>query len=66
MVVEAAREALGTEAVNSTEFDPETPNPVISMLSEQEGLSEKGGTMRLGAYRCLLNTRQQSASCLWR
>ena len=54
MVVEAAREALGTEAVNSTEFDPATPNPVISMLSEQEGLSEKGGTMRLGAYRCLL------------
>ena len=54
MVVELAREALGTDAVNSTEFDPETPNPVISMLSAQEGLSEKGGTMRLGAYRCLL------------
>jgi CTP synthase len=54
MVVEAARAALGTDAVNSTEFDPETPNPVISLLSEQQGLEEKGGTMRLGAYACLL------------
>jgi CTP synthase len=54
MVVEAARAALGTEAVNSTEFDPETPNPVISMLSEQQGISDKGGTMRLGAYPCKL------------
>ena len=54
MVVEAARTALGTDAVNSTEFDPETPNPVISMLSEQRGIDEKGGTMRLGAYPCRL------------
>ena len=54
MVVEAARTALGTEAVNSTEFDPETLHPVISLLSEQQGVSEKGGTMRLGAYPCRL------------
>ena len=54
MVVEAARAALGTDAVNSTEFDPETPNPVISMLSEQQGIEDKGGTMRLGAYACHL------------
>ena len=54
MVVEAARAALGTDAVNSTEFDPETPNPVISLLSEQQGIDEKGGTMRLGAYPCRL------------
>jgi CTP synthase len=50
MVVEAARTMLGSDAVNSTEFDPETPNPVISLLSEQQGVEEKGGTMRLGAY----------------
>jgi CTP synthase len=56
MVVEAARSALGTNAVNSTEFDPETPNPVISLLSEQQGIDEKGGTMRLGAYPCRLET----------
>jgi CTP synthase len=54
MVVEAARTALGTDAVNSTEFDPETPNPVISLLSEQKGIEDKGGTMRLGAYVCRL------------
>jgi len=54
MVVEAARTAFGTGAVNSTEFDPETPNPVISMLSEQQGIEDKGGTMRLGAYPCHL------------
>jgi CTP synthase len=54
MVVEAARSALGTGAVNSTEFDSETPNPVISMLSEQQGIEDKGGTMRLGAYPCHL------------
>ena len=54
MVVEAARTALGTDAVNSTEFDTETPNPVISLLSEQEGVEDKGGTMRLGAYPCHL------------
>jgi CTP synthase len=54
MVVEAARAALATDAVNSTEFDPETPHPVISLLSEQQGIDEKGGTMRLGAYVCRL------------
>src|SRR5581483_10507846 len=45
MVVEALRTILGSDAVNSTEFDPETPNPVISLLSEQQGIEEKGGTM---------------------
>jgi len=63
MVVEAARTLLGTEAVNSTEFDPETPNPVICLLSEQQGIEDKGGTMRLGAYACHLlpGTRAQQA-----
>ena len=63
MVVEAARTMLGTDAVNSTEFDPETPNPVISLLSEQQGIEEKGGTMRLGSYACRLlpGTKAQRA-----
>jgi CTP synthase len=63
MVVEAARTALGTDAVNSTEFDPETPNAVISLLSEQEGIEDKGGTMRLGSYPCHLvsGSRAQQA-----
>ena len=54
MVIELARHALGTEEVNSTEFDPKTPDPVISLLSEQKGVKDMGGTMRLGAYPCKL------------
>ena len=54
MVVEAARAALGSEEANTSEFAPETPHPVISLLSEQEGVQEKGGTMRLGYYPCRL------------
>jgi CTP synthase len=62
MVVEAARTALGTEDVNSTEFDPETSNPVIDLLREQEGVSDKGGTMRLGAYVCRLAPESKAQS----
>jgi CTP synthase len=54
MVVEATRAALDTTAVNTSENDPETPNPVISLLLEQEGIDDKGGTMRLGSYPCAL------------
>ncbi|MEX2016624.1 MAG: CTP synthase, partial [Candidatus Hydrogenedentales bacterium] len=50
--IELARNRLGLEDANTTEVDPETKNPVISLLSEQRGVTEKGGTMRLGAYRC--------------
>jgi CTP synthase len=51
-VIEIARHKLGLSTANSTEFDPETPDPVISLLSEQRGIQDMGGTMRLGAYRC--------------
>jgi CTP synthase len=54
MVVEAARAVFDSDAPNSTEFDPETPYPVISLLSEQQGIQDKGGTMRLGSYPCHL------------
>ncbi len=56
MVVEFARNVLGLDGANSTEFNPSTPHPVISLLSEQSGIEEKGGTMRLGAYPCRLRT----------
>ncbi len=52
MVIELARYALGDEEANSTEFDRTTPHPVIDLLPEQRGISEMGGTMRLGAYPC--------------
>jgi CTP synthase len=54
MVVEMARHLLGTDEVNSTEFVPDTPNPVISLLEEQREVVDKGATMRLGLYPCKL------------
>lgn len=54
MVVEFARHVFQTDDVNSTEFDPGASCPVISLLSEQRGVEDKGGTMRLGAYPCRL------------
>jgi CTP synthase len=54
MVIELARTALGTEDANSTEFDAFTPHPVIDLLPEQRDVAEKGGTMRLGSYPCVL------------
>ncbi len=45
-----ARDALGWKRANSTEFDPQTPHPVIDLLPEQDGVTVKGGTMRRGEY----------------
>lgn len=52
--VEAARNLAGLDQANSTEINPDTPDPVISLLAEQLHIEDKGGTMRLGAYRCSL------------
>lgn len=52
-VIEFARHVCGMENANSTEFDPTTPYPVISLLEEQELIDKLGGTMRLGAYVCV-------------
>ena len=54
MVIEFARNVLGLTGANSTEFNAQTPHPVISLLSEQMGVEDKGGTMRLGSYPCTL------------
>ena len=51
-VIEYARNVLGLEGANSTEMDEETRNPVIDLMEEQKEVTEKGGTMRLGAYPC--------------
>ncbi|MDX6654226.1 MAG: synthase [Solirubrobacterales bacterium] len=48
-VVEFARHVVGMDGANSSEFDPETPYPVVDLLPEQKELREMGGTMRLGA-----------------
>jgi CTP synthase len=54
MVIEFARHVFHSDDPHSTEFYPDTPYPVISLLSEQEGIQDKGGTMRLGGYPCRL------------
>jgi CTP synthase len=48
-VCEFARHVVGMDGANSTEFDPETPFPVIDLLPEQKEIADLGGTMRLGA-----------------
>jgi CTP synthase len=53
-VIELARNKLGLVKATTTEIDPETPDPIISLLSEQRGVTDMGGTMRLGAYPCEL------------
>ena len=53
-VVEFARNVLGIKDANSAEFSDTTLNPVIHIMEEQIGLNQKGGTMRLGAYPCIL------------
>jgi CTP synthase len=60
---EVARHLAGMENANSTEIDPDTPYPVISLLEEQMNIEDMGGTMRLGAYHCHLvpGTRAQKA-----
>jgi CTP synthase len=50
MTIEYARNVLGLTGANSTEFDPATPHPVIDLMDSQRDVTDKGGTMRLGAY----------------
>jgi CTP synthase len=61
-VIEFSRNVCHLEGANSTEIDPDTPYPVIDILPEQREIQDKGGTMRLGAYRAVLKegTRVQS------
>ena len=54
MAIEFARHLCKLKNANSTEFDQETPFPIISLLEEQKGIKDMGGTMRLGAYPCKL------------
>ncbi len=53
-VCEFARRVAGLEGPSSTEFDPDAVYPVIDLLPEQRSVTEKGATMRLGAYPCIL------------
>ncbi|MDY5700992.1 MAG: CTP synthase [Lachnospiraceae bacterium] len=53
-IVEFARNVLGLKEAASIEFEPNTPHPVIALMQSQEGVEDLGGTLRLGAYPCVL------------
>jgi CTP synthase len=59
-VVEFARNVCGWSGANSTEFDVNTSHPVIHLMESQKGIDAKGGTMRLGAYPCVLQEDSQA------
>ncbi len=50
--IEFARNVVGLKGADSTEMSPKTKNPIISLMDEQKKVTQKGGTMRLGAYPC--------------
>ena len=52
--IEYARDVVGWKDANSTEFDGKTAHPVIDLMAAQRGVTQKGGTMRLGAYPCVI------------
>ena len=60
--IEFAKNVLKFENANSTEFDPKAPYPVIDLMQEQVNLINKGGTMRLGAYKCKLEEDSKTFS----
>lgn len=53
-VIEFARNIVGWKEANSIEFNKKTPYPVIDIMDDQKSITSKGGTMRLGAYKCIL------------
>ena len=51
-VIEYSRNVLGYAEANSTEMNEQTPHPVVNLMEEQKNVTDKGGTMRLGAWKC--------------
>jgi len=62
-VVEFARNVMGLEGAHSTEINPKTRYPVIDLMEEQKSVTEKGGTMRLGSYKCELLHGSEAWKC---
>ena len=61
-VIEFARHVAGLEGAHSREFDVLSPYPVIDLMLEQVGITQKGGTMRLGKYPCVLAADSRAAA----
>jgi CTP synthase len=62
-VIEFARNVAGCSGANSTEFDSAMPHPVITLLDEQRNITDKGGTMRLGAQSMMLIAESKTFAC---
>ncbi|MCI0522936.1 MAG: CTP synthase [Bacteroidales bacterium] len=62
-VIEFARNVLGLEGAHSTEINPKAKHPVIDLMEEQKSVTEKGGTMRLGSYKCELMHGSEAYKC---
>ena len=62
MIIELARDALGSDEPNSAEFDPHTKHPVIDLMPDQRTIVDVGGTMRLGLYPCELTPGTKAAT----
>jgi CTP synthase len=60
-IIEFARHVCGMAGTNSTEFEPDCPTPVIALMSSQRGVTDLGGTMRLGAYPARLRPGSRAA-----
>lgn len=58
--IEYARNVLGFEGAHSTEINHKTKYPVIDLMEEQKSISDKGGTMRLGGYKCVINKNSKT------
>jgi len=59
-VIEFARNVLNLEGADSTEMNEKTNYPVIGLMEDQKGITEKGGTMRLGAYKCQISDKKSN------
>lgn len=56
-VIEYAKNVLGWKEAHSSEMNPQTPYPVIDLMEDQQGVTKKGGTMRLGSYDCKIKDK---------
>ncbi|MBX3413794.1 MAG: CTP synthase [Pirellulales bacterium] len=65
-VIEFARDVVGLTDAHSTEFNKDTPHPVICLLDEQKSITYKGGTMRLGSHPAKLDPTSRAAACYGR
>jgi len=62
-VIEFARNVCGLAGADSSEFDPDTEDPVIDLMESQKATSDKGGTMRLGSYPCVIKPGTLAMKC---